>query len=647
LTVAIVADVRLAMSFLVLAFGQVLVAAVIAATAWAAGSLADGALRRMQRTRRPGDTVAAPDEAPTPMPLPWALTMALGFAAVGQVLTLAGLMGMLRRPVVLAVIIVINIAAIPAWRRVLTAAAAAAFTVAMVVVVATALTAFFLTLYPPLGFDQTMYHLPQARAFAASGGLPFLPALRYPIFPPLAEVLNASVLMFAGDVATQATGWVALVACVGLAHRWARDLAGDVITGEGSEASSRASGSLAAAAILGSPIALYLAATGYVEPLLALLGGASLYAADRTRAGARITTDARWLVAAGVLAGSAASVKYLGLYFVPAAAMLILADRSSTAQRSGLATPSAPALAMPLSRAPRRVMPRALVIFGVAAIAAMLACYGRLLAHTGNPVFPFYPELFGANPWGSQVIMGPSGAERWSLTLTRLWDVTFRREAVGGLPHFSPAFVFGVPIILLAAWRHHRFRLLLLIAVGYLLAAPTHAHYLFTIAVLWSALAAASAAVLLRSKAGVMIAMAVILACGGEAYAVYRLYRLGLPPATSEARAQLIASQRPLYPAIAWLNRHAGPVTLYAVDAELMVDYASGTLLGDYNGPASFDRMEARVRATGSIAAALDAIGASHLLVPAHDSFWKTEASRDPRLTRIYDDRYAVVYRVK
>jgi hypothetical protein len=145
----------------------------------------------------------------------------------------------------------------------------------------------------------------------------------------------------------------------------------------------------------------------------------------------------------------------------------------------------------------------------------------------------------------------------------------------------------------------------------------------------------------------VLIAAAVLLACGGEAYAVYRLYRLGPPPVTSERRDRLIASQRPLYPAIAWLNRHTGAVTLYAVNAELMVDYASGTLLGDYNGPASFDRMEARVRATGSVAAALDAIGASHLLVPAADApFWNTEASRDPRLTRIYDDGYAAIYRV-
>ena len=244
-------------------------------------------------------------------------------------------------------------------------------------------------------------------------------------------------------------------------------------------------------------------------------------------------------------------------------------------------------------------------------------------------------------------MMGPSGAERWWLTLTRLWDVTFRRDAVGRLPYYSPAFLLALPIIAVAAWRHRQFRLLLLIAIGYMVAAPTHAHYLFTIAVLWSVLFGATAAALLRERTTMLIGMAVILACGGEAYGIYRLHRLGPPPVTSEGRDRLIASQRPLYPAVAWLNRHAGPVTLYAINAEVMVDYASGTLLGDFNGPASFDLMEARVRTTGSVAAALDAVGASHLLVPAGEAFWNEQASRDPRLTRIYDDSAAAVYRVR
>jgi hypothetical protein len=291
---------------------------------------------------------------------------------------------------------------------------------------------------------------------------------------------------------------------------------------------------------------------------------------------------------------------------------------------------------------------RDLAIYGVAATVALLPSYGRLIAHTGNPLFPFYPELFGASLWADEGLMGPRGTARWLLALTRLWDVTFRRELVGGLPPFSPAFVCSVPIIAFGAWRHHRVRRPLLVALGYLLLAPTYAHHLFAIAPLWSALVGASAASLLSARPDALIVAAVIIAGGGEAYAVHRLYRLGPPPATSEGRERLLATERPLYPAIAWLNRTAGPVTLYAVHAEHMVDYASGTLLGDFNGPASFTRMEARVRSTCSVAAALDAIGASHLLVPEREQAccWSALASHDPRLTRIYRDGHATVYRV-
>ena len=546
--------------------------------------------------------------------MPWGLSMALGFALIAQLLLLAAMVGMLQRPIVLALTIGIHVVAVPRWRHLITTTigtAAPAVQAGALILVVAALPAFVLTLYAPLGFDQTMYHLPVARAFAASGGAPWLPALRFPIFPQLAEVLNAAVLLFAGDVATQATGWVALAASLGLAYAWARNLGGNAH-------SARAGGWLAVGIIAGSPIAVYLAATGYVEPLLALLVGASLYAADR----ARDTGDARWLVAAGALAGSAASVKYLGLYFVPAV-VLVFARRG-----------------------PWRVVVRDLAIYGVAAFVALLPWYGRLVAHTGNPLFPFYPELFGASAWADASLMGARGAERWRLALTRLWDVTFRRHAVGGLPHFSPAFLLALPIVLFGAVRHDRLRRLLLAAAGFLALATTHAHHLFAIAVLWAALAGAAAATLLPARPALLMATALALACGGELYALYYLSRLGLPPTTSEGRDQFLAVQLPLYPAIAWLNRQAGAVTYYAVAAERMVDYASGTQFGDFNGPASFTRMEERVRAAGSVAAALESIGASHLLVPAHASFWHDEASRDPRLARVYEDGQATIYRV-
>ena len=257
-----------------LVIGQAAVAAVFAATVWAAGALVSGVLWRVRRDPMQRDAVHSnavqrdlvqcDGTVSYEAPMPWALTMALGFAVIGQLLTLAGLAGMLRKPVVIVIAIGIHAAAIPVWRRLLDArigslwpwswragalgVGGSAAVIAQPAFLLTAirltiaaltiglLTAFLLTLYPPIGFDQTMYHLPFARAFAASGGLPFLPTLRYPMFPPLAEVLNAAVLMFAGDVATQAAGWVALVACVGLSYTWASDLASDGVSRPGETA---------------------------------------------------------------------------------------------------------------------------------------------------------------------------------------------------------------------------------------------------------------------------------------------------------------------------------------------------------------------------------------------------------------------------
>src|SRR6185436_18319680 len=46
-----------------------------------------------------------------------------------------------------------------------------------------------LALYPPLAFDEMLYHLPFVRAMATSGAISFHPDIRFPIFPQLNEAL--------------------------------------------------------------------------------------------------------------------------------------------------------------------------------------------------------------------------------------------------------------------------------------------------------------------------------------------------------------------------------------------------------------------------------------------------------------------------
>jgi hypothetical protein len=582
----------------VFALRHMLVLAVLAGTAWSAGSLVMG-----PHARRHGD------------PVPWPMTIAIGLAILAQALLLLGLLGWLMAPAVAAMAVGINVAALGEWRRLMAVRSRAVAAMRTETVLTSAAVAaiacppFLLALYPPLGFDQTMYHLPYARAFAAAGSLPFLPALRYPAFPPLAEVLNAAVLLFADDVATQMAGWLVLVTCAGLVFVWAR------------ERSSAAGGWLSAAILWGSPIAVYLGATGYVDPMLGLFGLASLYAAER----ARRRMDMAWLVAAGALAGSAAGVKYLGLFFVPAAAILVM--QSGARLSTG----------------------RALAWYASAATVALAPAYGRLIAMTGNPVFPFYPGIFGSNAWDAPAYLGRQGAERLAAVATYLWDMTFRRHAAGGLPFWSPAFAFGVPVAVLGAWRDRTLRRLLLLAVAYLLLAPVHSHYFFGIAPVWCVIIGAAAWRLPGPpsiRQPVLLATALVVALGGAAYTMYRVHKLGLPPATPDGRERLLARELPLFPAISYLNRTAGPVVVYGVNAERMVDYAAGTLLGDHGGPASYTRVADRARAMDSIASALDEIEASYLLVPSASPWWTGQAAVDPRLERVYADEDAVVYRV-
>jgi hypothetical protein len=583
-----------------LAAGQGLVLATLSVTAWAAGR---GALRAMRLD---------PDAVPV------SLALTAGLMVLSQGALLLGLFGLLRAPVIAAGILAGCAAAawtLRRWRSLGARAGrerkplpAARIGLACALV-ALALPGAALTLYPPLGFDQVMYHLPMARAFAASGGVPFLPALRYPIFPPLGEVLNAAVLTLAGDVATQATGWLALVIALAVVYTWTR------------ERSTPAGGWLAVGVLAGSPLAWYLASTGYVEPLLALFGAAACYAADRARRDGAVG----WLVLAGALAGSAAGVKYLGLYLVPAVAIVAAA------------------------RAPWPVAARRAAVVVLAAVAALAPSYGRLIAHTGNPLFPFYPALFGASPWAAQDFLGHRGTARLAAAATALWDAAFRPERIGGLPVLSSAVALGVPLVAWSLWRRPPVAIAAGVTVGFLALAPVHAHYLLAIVPVWSVaigLAAAGLAGTSRLGRVAMIGATIVLVAAGESFVVSRLRALGPPPTTAEARDRLLTAQRPLYPAIQFLNREAPGEPVYGVEAENMVDDRVGPLLGDHNGPFSYRRIEARLTALGTASAVLDEIPVRYLLVRADAATATRWVQADPRMQRIYADAHATVYRV-
>ena len=577
--------------------------AALGGSAWAAGWLAWG-------RRHPEHTLH-------PFPV------CLGLALVGQAGLLLAAAGQLRPPVLLAALAALHAAAAPGWRRAIVALwrlAAAAPSRALAwagVVLAAAAPGLLIGLYPPHAFDETTYHLPFARALAGSGSLPYLPHLRAPVFPQLAETLQSMVLLAGGDTAVHVVSLLATLLAAGLLLAWGR------------EAFGREAGWLAAGLLLGSPLVAYLAGTGYVEPLLALLTTAALYAAFRPEA----CLGGGWAVPAGVLAGSAAAVKYLGL---PVAALA----------------------ALPLLRGDRRW--RRLAAYTLAAAAAALPTYAWIWMQTGNPLHPFFPGVFGRTFWTSEI---PSASiARRVMELARLpVDAVWNREAAGRQPPLSPAFLLGLPLLVWAALRRPALRpplaLLALGLAGFLLV-PANARYLAPWLPLWSLVLGAAAAAAwsglvtrLGASGGAGGDGAALLALGllvpGALYGAFYAERAGAVPTTERARREFLAAQVPGYAALAWLADHrAAPAIVFALHGEQLHGIAPLDVLGEHTGPHAHHRIETVLGDPRRLAARLRAFGATHLLLPAAESRVVEAGLPAGRLHRVYTDGEAVLWEV-
>jgi hypothetical protein len=577
---------------------HLLALAVLAATAWAAGSLILGKLSWEGWAER------------------LAVPVALGLAVLAHLGFLLGALGLLRPGVLVAVILIIHGAAWKAWRAAfadLRSASGRRIVCGRIALGLLALAPFFvLTLYPPTAFDETMYHLPFARAFARSGGLPVMPALRFPVFPALAELLSAETLLLAGDVAPHLVSLLAVLATAGLLVAWGR------------MAFSPGAGWIAAALYLGNPIVAYLTGTAYVDPVLVLFVTGALFAAGRFRdAGER-----PWLLLAALFAGSAAGVKYLGLFFA-AAVFIDLASGRRGRQRS-----SAP------------------LLFALASFVVLAPTYARIAAHTCNPVFPFLPGAFGSTAWDPIAVkpMTDALAPQTLVRLVRLpWDVVFHRAAVGWQPPYSPLYLLGIPLLLAGALRDGRVRRLLAIPLVWgalFLFLPPDSRYLLPVLPSVSlALAGSLTGVGQIEKRSLLAAVCALAFLPGGLYAGYRIARQGPPPVTAGGRDLYLTRMLPLYPAVHELDRISS--TAYAFHAENMKYFHQGTLYGDWTGPAQYHRFHALVATPAALHRALRGLGASHLLLiksgpgevrPPTGSDWQRW------FVRVYEDPAAEIF---
>jgi hypothetical protein len=568
-----------------------------------------------------------------------AVAATVGLAALAHLALFLGLAGRLTRPALAATLAAVHLVSIRSWRDLAAdarAAARAAPSAGPALAAALLLVAplFLLALYPPTAFDSTLYHLPFARAFAASGGLPFLPHLRFPVFPQLQELLFTGMLLLDRDVGAQLVELLATLLTAALLVGWAGGA-----EREGTGRAAGGAGWLAAAVFLGSPIVVGVGTTAYVEPGLTLFAAAAFYAAWRYRE----SGERGWVALAAACGGAAAASKYLGLCILAIAGGAIALARPAAGGVDGRGDGA------------RRRRASDLLLFAAAALAVLLPWYGRIVHHTGNPVFPFLSGIFGPSPWRPPVDGAPEMPHAGLAALLRLpWDVYFARQRAGSEPPFSPAYLLALPLLLAAARHDRRVRWGLGIALAAVLfypAVPHDARYLLPALppLSWALGLALAAFRPLAARPRRLAAAALLLLAPAWGYAVYRLVRQGPVPATGAARERYLASRLPVYPAVAALNRRCGDrYTVYGFFAENMRYYAAGTFLGDWNGPERFGEVFPLLGDPDALADRLARFGAGLALVPRAQTAFAVPASPAwrRRFRPVYSDAAAEVFAV-
>jgi 4-amino-4-deoxy-L-arabinose transferase-like glycosyltransferase len=207
-------------------------------------------------------------------------------------------------------------------------------------------------LYPPVMFDETMYHLPQAKNIVIHHGLNLNPSLRYPLFPQNFEILYAALLLFYDDISSHLIhGATAIITALG-------------IYSLGALTSSKKTGLVGAVIFLSSSLVQILMQSAYIEHGLTLFLFLGFYCIALWT----ITEKTNWLYLAGFATGIAAGTKYLALTYALLYTIWIAYEGRSIKHVSKFIC--------------------FVIVFGS-------PWYIRNFIFSGDPVFPFGGEIFG------------------------------------------------------------------------------------------------------------------------------------------------------------------------------------------------------------------------------------------------------------
>jgi len=538
-----------------------------------------------------------------------AVSCTLGFGVTASILFVLGLVHQLTRPTTLFVFAVLHVASADVWRTTLRRLRSSMAAATRRRLVASSLFVLLLTapmlllaLYPPTQFDATAYHLPYATAFVDAGSLPFLETLRFPVFPQLQEMLFVLSFFLSGEIAAQLSQFLPLLLVPTLPIAWGQSMAAE------------RAGFWSAALWLGNPLAVWLGGTAFVDIGLSLFVTAAFFSWHRWLRGAGTS----WLVLSATMIGFACASKYLGLFFL---AVLIASTLIVSLRRKGF---------------------RAALIFPTVALAVAGPWYSRIIYFTGNPLFPYYANLFGGSAWSEHPAINPAAhdgslagfaAQQVTEIATHLgflflvpFNAVFAREVFQFQAPISPWYLLLIPVLAVPVLRLRTGRWIAGLSFAYGLFWLTTAReirfLLPIIPILSLALALGAEDCVKRLKPHLSLRptfhLVVIsaLVAPGWLYGCYKAAQLGPPPTSGSARSDFLSRHVVGYEAIEMLNASAGSAySVYGLFAEELRYYADGKFLGALIGPNHFAEINPLLRDPKRLHEKLRSLEVEYLLI--------------------------------
>lgn len=475
---------------------------------------------------------------------------AIGFGILGYLVLAIGLAGFLTVPALIGLLVILAIASYPGMRAVVPALVEAVRvrsgakvrgSEALMLLVATSLGAVTLlaALSPPgpADWDGLAYHLAVPKLYLAAHRIFYVPFTSHSNFPFLTEMLYTLGLALHGPALAKLFHWTMyLMTAAGIFSLCRRHL-------------NPTAGKVGALLFMSAPLVVWEAGAAYADITTAMYLLLGVYAILNWEE----TGDRTWLVIAGIVSGFALGTKMLALVPIAALCLWVLWTGKTKGWGKGL---------------------KWTALVGLLAAVIGAPWYIKTYLYTGNPVYPFFYNIFGGRNFSQadadlySAAQQAMGMGRSALDFIMIpWNITmnggrfFDAPVIYGL--LGPAFLGLLAVQILIGKGNKAVSRLAFVCAVFVVAwffLMQNARYVITILPLLSIIAGAGAAAALRQwSVGRLVASMLLFVCIG--FGIFTGYILILNSAHAaiglESADSYLSRSLDCYDAESYINKFA------------------------------------------------------------------------------------------